>query len=184
MDKPSTIDGYLPEETERSLQLCRYIAQAITDLGDEVTIVGGLVPALSIPTDPQQPDIEPHCGTLDVDMGVSVAIHGVVGWRTVCRRLEMLGFRPDTKQGETRFRYSSPTKGSAFVDLLIASDEPHAPALAPLARIVDPIRARQTALAFIDRQEVRLSGVSINDEAVDCTVLWPRCVCRHQGNGL
>ena len=54
---------------------CLHVATVLGDLlQTELTVVGGLVPSLLIPQSSLPAAAEAHCGTLDVDLGLSLAL--------------------------------------------------------------------------------------------------------------
>ncbi|MCL2723788.1 MAG: hypothetical protein FWD69_05065 [Polyangiaceae bacterium] len=72
MPKPTTAAGYASNQVANVRAACLYLATKVGDLLDELVIVGGLVPTLLI--DQSQDGVEKHVGTLDLDIGMQVAI--------------------------------------------------------------------------------------------------------------
>jgi len=72
--KPTIAEGYSPAAVQLVRAASLYIATKLGDLRDDFVIVGGLVPSLIIPqTD--SPSRRPlHVGTMDVDLGLAIAI--------------------------------------------------------------------------------------------------------------
>ena len=71
--KPTTADGYAPGQLERVRATCLYIATKLGDLMDDLVVVGGLVPSLIIDQDRLPAGVNPHIGTMDLDLGLAFA---------------------------------------------------------------------------------------------------------------
>ena len=74
VSKPVSGDGYAGDQFGRVRQTCLYIATKLGDLLDEIVVVGGLVPNLLIDQNNLPSGVEPHAGTMDLDMGLALAI--------------------------------------------------------------------------------------------------------------
>ena len=70
--KPETSDWYGSDQLERVRGTCLHIATKLGDLLDEVVVVGGLVPYLLVDQNNLPSGLEPHAGTMDLDMGAGV----------------------------------------------------------------------------------------------------------------
>lgn len=117
----ATVDGSVLESA------CLYLAAVLADLmRTQLTIVGGYVPPLLIPQE-ELPEPQRHCGTMDLDVGLSIALLDNALYETVARRLRQSGFRPDVNPdgNRTRQRWCTPADHPAVtVDFLIPSIEP------------------------------------------------------------
>ena len=161
MAKPKTAEGYSPRQLETARAACLSLASVLGDLLGDIVIVGGLVPSLLI--DSAAARAEPHVGTLDVDLGLEVALLNSGRYQTIAERLRLSGFSPDrNEEGNlTRQRWRH-TPSGATVDFLMP---PVASAVAAgtlqnldadLAAIVTP----GLSLAFRDR----LAGVGLRED--------------------
>lgn len=162
--KPSSRDGYDVEQLDRVRQTCIHMATKLGDLLDEIVVIGGLVPYLLIDQENLPSGLEPHAGTMDLDMGLVLAILNRERYRELGIRLRDAGFQPDVNdQGNRKFQ--SWTTGGAHpveVDFLI----PHTDEMdkgnrilhieCDLAAIVTP----GLELAFQDRCRKELSGTT------------------------
>jgi len=72
--KPSLASGYDPRDRDRVHATCLYVATKLGDLIDETVIVGGLVPSLLIDQRRIQTTVDRHVGTMDLDVGLALAI--------------------------------------------------------------------------------------------------------------
>jgi len=73
-NKPTTAAGYHREHVELVRATCLYVATKLGDLSDDVVVVGGLVPSLLIAQDALPVGAEPHVGTMDLDIGLTLAL--------------------------------------------------------------------------------------------------------------
>jgi hypothetical protein len=73
-DKPSFASEYRNEHAELVRQTCLYVATKLGDLVDELVVVGGLVPSLLIPEESVTRGEDIHVGTMDLDLGLSLAL--------------------------------------------------------------------------------------------------------------
>ena len=167
MPKPSTQEGYSRKQIEVVKSTCLYVATKLGDLLDDVVIVGGLVPSLLIEPDSLPEGEAPHVGTLDLDVGLTIALLQEERYKKLTERLRAAGFEPDVsdKGNPTRQRWQI-LNGKATVDFLIA------PSLETdkggRIRNIEPDFAAVIVpgldLAFEDRRQIDLSGVSIMGE--------------------
>ncbi len=123
MDGPHSYDDYLRADPERARRTCLHMATVLGDvMRTDLTIVGGLTPSLLVRQDATSPDHEAHCGTQDVDIGLSLAIVDDETYAEVAKRLRSHGFAADKKAtGETvvqRWR-TPPGLPAMTIDFLI-----------------------------------------------------------------
>ena len=137
---------------------------------DNVVVIGGLVPSLLIPQDPQAAVTNPHVGTMDLDLGLDVELLTTGLYQPLTNRLRAAGFTLDTNDrgNPTRQRWlpasSLPGVG---IDFLIqptrATDRGGA------LRNIQPDFAAVIApglhLAFEDSVAVSLVGTTIAGES-------------------
>lgn len=161
MSKPNASE-YTPQLTELVRATCLYVATRLGDLVDELVVIGGLVPSLIIPP---RDDIEPHMGTMDLDVGLAVTLLDSGRYQEVAERLRSAGFKPDTNQkgnpSRQRWRIEDVT-----VDFLIAPTlaDDRGGKLRDLEPDFAAIIAPGLELAFRDRQRVSMSGTTIRGE--------------------
>jgi hypothetical protein len=86
-EKPLFASDYSREQAELVRQTCLYVATKLGDLLDELVVVGGLVPSLLIPEEsvPRGEDI--HVGTIDLDLGLSLALLDAQRYEELTARL-------------------------------------------------------------------------------------------------
>jgi hypothetical protein len=94
-EKPTTAAGYDPEFVVRARATCLHMATILGDFMGDLVVVGGLVPALIIDQGALPPGAEPHVGTLDLDLGLALAVLDEKRYQEISERLRRSGFRQD-----------------------------------------------------------------------------------------
>jgi len=167
-DKPATAAGYQREHLELVRATCLYIATKLGDLKDDLVVIGGLVPSLLVDLESSKRDVEPHAGTMDLDLGLTAATLDNGRYREISERLRRAGFvRAENDAGNvTRQRWKIEAKEKATIDFLIPPTSPgdRGGALRNLEPDFAAIIAPGLHLAFRDRQLVTLSGPTIFGE--------------------
>ena len=164
--KPSSGDEYGAEQLGVVRRSCLHLATKLGDLLDEIVVVGGLVPYLLIDQENLPSGLEPHAGTMDLDMGLALAILNRERYRELAVRLRDAGFEPElNEQGNRRLQtWIARAPQLVRVDFLIppASEPDEGGALlhieADLAAIVTP----GLELAFKDQCRKELSGETLD----------------------
>ncbi len=167
-DKPKRAADYKSEQVELVRATCLYVATKLGDLMDELVVVGGLVPSLLIDQETLPEDTEAHVGTMDLDVGLTLALLDEGRYRKLTERLRDAGFTMDKNDdgNPTRQRWKITNSGTVTVDFLIQ------PSLAGdkggKLRDIEPdfaaIIAPGLKLAFQDRQRVSIDGRTIFGE--------------------
>jgi hypothetical protein len=104
-EKPLYASGYRREQVELVQQTCLYVATKLGDLLDELVVVGGLVPSLLIPEDSLSEGVDPHIGTMDLDLGLALALLNGHRYEALTERLRKNGFQPDVnEEGKPTFQ--------------------------------------------------------------------------------
>ena len=160
--KPSSGDGYGTEQLDSVRRTCLYMATKLGDLLNEIAVVGGLVPYLLVDQENLPSGLEPHAGTMDLDMGLALAILNRERYRELGARLRDAGFKPDVnEQGNKRWQtWIVHTPHPVRVDFLIPpTDETEGGGallhIEPdLAAIVTP----GLELAFQDQRRIELAA--------------------------
>ena len=164
ISKPPASDGYGPEQLGFVRRTCIYMATKLGDLLDEIVVVGGLVPYLLVDQQNLLPGLEPHAGTMDLDMGLALAILNRERYRELGARLRDAGFEPDVnEQGNVRLQtWTALTPHPVRVDFLIPPTD-EAETGGTLLHIEPDLAAIVTLgleLAFKDQRRIDLSGVT------------------------
>ena len=166
--KPNHASGYSSGQVEHVRATCLYIATKLGDFLDEIVIVGGLVPSLLIDQAAVTVPDDRHVGTLDLDVGLALAILDDGRYQALTERLRQAGFSEDVndegKPTRQRWKIDGPPK--VTVDFLIApslaGDRPGK--LRNIEKDFAAIIAPGLHLAFVDKQRVRLDGRTLRGE--------------------
>jgi len=167
-DKPATAAGYRIGQVELVREVCLYFATMLGDLMDELVVIGGLVPSLLIRQDDLPEGAEAHAGTVDLDVGLTLALLDEGRYRTLTERLRRAGFEQDVNEegNPTRQRWRINQLEKATVDFLIQPSLPDD--RGGKLRDIEPDFAAVIApglhLAFEDRERVVLDGRTIMGE--------------------
>lgn len=119
--KPKHASGYQPKSVLRVRQTPLFIASKLGDLMENIVVVGGRVPYLLVEQE-GLPAPRRHVGTIDLDLGLSLAILDDERYREVAARLRAEGFKADEKtEGRIRRQTWALRKGAdeVTVDFLI-----------------------------------------------------------------
>ena len=167
-DKPKRASEYKSEQVELVRSTCLYVATKLGDLMDEVVVVGGLVPSLLIDQGALPEGASAHVGTMDLDVGLKLALLDEGRYRTLTQRLRDAGFAQDqTEEGRpTRQRWRVTGLGSATVDFLIPPSltTDQGGKLRDIEKDFAAIIAPGLKHAFQDRRRVRIEGKTIFGE--------------------
>ena len=167
-EKPKRASEYRSEQVQLVRATCLYVATRLGDLMDEVVVVGGLVPSLLIDQEALPESTPAPVGTIDLDVGLKLALLDEGRYRTLTERLRDAGFEPDrTDDGRpTRQRWRVAGTDAVTVDFLIppslASDQ--GGRLRNIEKDFAAVIAPGLKLAFQDRRRVRLVGRTIFGE--------------------
>lgn len=147
---------------------CLYVATKLGDLMDDLVVVGGLVPSLIINQGELAEGADPHVGTMDLDVGLAVALLDQGRYRTITDRLRKAGFAQDVNQegNPTRQRWKIERVGKVTVDFLIPPTQPGDTGgrLRDIEADFAAVIAPGLHLAFQDRLCLSLSGRTIMGE--------------------
>jgi hypothetical protein len=167
-DKPRLASEYKSEQVELVRAACLYVATKLGDLMDDLLIVGGLVPSLIIDQETLGEDVDPHVGTMDLDVGLQLALLNEGRYRELSGRLRDAGFKMDTNDAgkPTRQRWAIGDAGTVTLDFLIQpSREGDKPGrLRDLEADFAAIIAPGLRCAFRDRKRVTLQGTTLFGE--------------------
>ena len=166
--KPTRASDYTAEQVALVRTVCLFIATKLGDLMDELVVVGGLVPSLIIDQSTLSPETDAHVGTMDLDVGLTLAIFDEKRYEALAERLKRAGFVPDTnEEGRlTHQRWKVKDSENVTVDFLIppSDDRDRGGSLKHIQSDFAAIVTPGLRLAFIDRQRITLSGRTVIGE--------------------
>jgi len=170
-DKPKQASEYKSEQVELVRATCLYVATKLGDMMDDLIIVGGLVPSLIVDQTTLPQDVDTHVGTMDLDVGLQLALLDEGRYRKLTERLRDAGFAMDKNDdgNPTRQRWTITNSGTVTVDFLIPpSREGDRPGK---LRDIEPdfaaIIAPGLRCAFRDRQHITLQGRTLFGEKAE-----------------
>lgn len=165
-----TAADYTPEQTELIRAATLTAATILGDYMDDLAVVGGLVPSLLIPPTALPAGADPHVGTMDLDLGLDLAILDDHRYEGIAERLRDSGFIPDTseKGNEVRQRWTHSRNPLAKIEFLIppVSAEAVPGKLQPLERGLAAFIIEGLEVAFNERVHVRLEGTTLFGETI------------------
>lgn len=131
-------------------------------------MVGGLVPSLLIDQEAGDTALEPHVGTMDLDIGLAAALLDQGRYRELSDRLRRSGFSPDENEtgNPTRQRWKFEAREKVTIDFLMPPTSPddRGGSLRDLEPDFAAVIAPGLHLAFRDRTHLSLSGQTIVGE--------------------
>lgn len=168
-EKPIASKEYSTEQNQLVRATCLYLATILGDCMDDIVIVGGLVPSLLIDQNVLPAGAERHVGSMDLDIGLTLAIFEGKRYEAVTERLRRAGFSPDeSEQGNpTRQRWKITESGrKATVDFLIppANDSEQGGTIRDIQGDFAAVITPGLRFAFLDRKKIDLSGITIRGE--------------------
>lgn len=160
--KPNSSAGYRASDYLAIVSTCLYVATKLGDYRDDMVIVGGLVPSLLVDQTQSLPNFESHSGTMDLDVGLSLAILDEKRYEGLTARLRGAGFEPDhNEQGNRSMqRWRTKFDPPVTIDFLIpvSSNADLGGSLKHIERDFAPLVNECLHLAFEDRKLVTLNG--------------------------
>jgi hypothetical protein len=169
-EKFSFASEYPREQAELVKQTCLYVATKLGDLLDELVVVGGLVPSLLIPEESVSQGEDIHIGTMDLDLGLSLAFLDAERYEELTARLGRAGFEPDVNEiGNPtfqRWKIEPPGRLKVTVDFVIppSRDEDEGGKIRHIEKDFAAVITPGLHLAFKDRQKRSLRGTTILGE--------------------
>jgi hypothetical protein len=167
-EKPSRAADYGKEQIQLVKATCLYIATVLGDYMEQVVIVGGLVPSILIDQKNLPDGADSHVGTMDLDMGLTLAIFDEKRYQAITDRLRTAKFSPDVnEQGNlTRQRWKIEEDGKVTVDFLVppASDADQGGQIKDIENDFAAVITPGLELAFKDKIKITLDDSTIFGE--------------------
>ncbi|MBI5059929.1 hypothetical protein HZB60_09165 [candidate division KSB1 bacterium] len=168
--KPRHADEYVADTTQIVVRTSLHLATILGDFQDDIVVIGGMVPYFLV-DQTEQPYEQKHIGSMDVDLGLSVALLHDHRYEAIADRLRNSGFEPGTNRdgNVTRQRWRHPRFDNAIVDFLMdANGEPSKlqNLTGDLAAIVTP----GIGLAFRDFEQILLAGQTLDGANVERSI--------------
>jgi hypothetical protein len=166
--KPKHASEYQSEQAQVVRATCLYVATKLGDMMDDLVIVGGLVPSLIVDQTALPDHVDAHVGTMDLDVGLQLALLDEGRYRRLTQRLRDAGFTMDTNDegSPTRQRWAITSSDRVTVDFLIppSREGDRAGRLRDIEPDFAAIIAPGLRCAFRDRQRVTVEGRTLLGE--------------------
>lgn len=167
-EKPSSAAEYSEEQVQLVTATCLYVATILGDYMEQVVIVGGLVPSILIDQKNLPDGADSHAGTMDLDMGLTLAIFDNKRYQAITDRLRSAKFSPDVnEQGNlTRQRWKIEKARKVTIDFLVppVSEDDEGGQIKDIEKDFAAVITPGLELAFKDRIKVTLEGYTIFGE--------------------
>ena len=166
--KPKRASEYKSEQVDLVRATCLYVATKLGDLMDDLVIIGGLVPSLIVEQTALPDGADAHVGTMDLDVGLQLALLDEGRYRKLTERLRDAGFEMDKNddRNPARQRWTITGAGTVTVDFLIppSREGDRGGRLRDIEPDFAAIIAPGLMCAFRDQQTVTLDGRTLFDE--------------------
>ena len=146
-DKPKRGSEYRSEQFELVRATCLYLATKLGDMTDDLVIVGGLVPSLIVDQTALPEDVAAHVGTMDLDVGLQLALLDEGRYRKLTERLRDAGFTMDKNEdGKLSLRSQQARAGELRLLLSLSAyiSEPTSPVDRPPIELMRPPASYQS----------------------------------------
>lgn len=176
-EKPKQIDGYEANQTERAEQVLLEIWSHLGGYREHFVLVGGLAPRYLVPQN--QPNIPKHCGTLDVDLAVSLAVADIRAYASIRSRLERMGLKPGVNREGNMQRHSftmPAAEGPVVVDFLTTVYDGPATTIRAVERHLSAIQVEGLGLALVDPVKISITDKTLTGGLVTETIQVSRPV--------
>ena len=161
-NKPTTAAGYEPDNLGDVYSTCLYLATRFGDFLDDIVVVGGLVPSLLVNQSELIWDTDSHAGTLDLDLGLALALLDEERYQNFVERLHEAGLAPDLNESgnPSHQRWRTTFNPSVTIDFLIppSADDDEGGRLRHILPGFAAFITPGLHTAFSDRQRVALQG--------------------------
>jgi len=167
-EKPSRATDYSKAQIQLVKETCLYIATVLEDYMEQAVIVGGLVPSILIDQKNLPDGADTHVGTIDLDLGLTLAIFDEKRYQAITDRLRSAKFSPDVnEQGNlTRQRWKIEEAGKVTIDFLVppVSEDDEGGQIKDIEKDFAAVITPGLELAFKDRIKIALEGYTIFGE--------------------
>lgn len=165
MPKPQDITGYTSGTTRLAEQGLLEVWRHLGPFHNHLVLVGGLVPRYLVGT-PAHTRQKPHCGSMDVDLGVSLAVANVKTYATIRERLiGSMGFVPGANTAGRQQRHSfvkTIAPGELIVDFLTVNYGGPKAKIRAVEKNLSAIQTEGLGLALANPLTVEVSGTLLS----------------------
>ncbi len=166
-DNSQVITDYDRGTTDTIVRTCLHLATALDDIKEDIVLIGGMAPYFLVDQTANE-YVQPHCGSKDVDLVLSVALIDEERYDTIADRLQGSGFEQSLNEHGKRSHqtWRHKTYLNAVVEFLVdvKGMQGKTQHLAPeLAAFIAP----GVQLAFEDKRLIKLKGVTFDGAKVE-----------------
>ena len=167
--KPDKYSGYSPCQTELAEQVLLEVWASLGEFRKDMVLVGGLAPRYIVSSFESSGIIAPHCGTMDVDLGISLAVADKNTYGEIRETLvDRLGFSPGVNQrgNEQRHSFIKEIDGmDVNIDFLTSVyGGPKDSIMREIEEEISAIQVRGLGLALLDPLKIDISGQMLSGE--------------------
>ncbi len=165
-DKPQQIGDYDVVRTELAERVLLEVWGRLGEFHDFLVLVGGMVPRYLIPQASETAEAAPvHCGTMDVDLGISLAVADAETYETIRVTLtDRLGFEPglNPEGREQRHSFVKSVSGVLInIDFLTTEYDGPTSVIRKVQRTLSAIQVEGLGLALNDPFRVTIHGSTL-----------------------
>jgi len=163
-EKPQQVEGYTKDAGVLAESALLDIWRFLGDFHEHLVLVGGLVPRYLVDRSKSEFIIERpgHCGSMDVDLGVSLAVANEKTYRTIRKTLvDKLGFKPGANEAgrEQRHSFVKEIEGNdVILDFLTVKYGGPPAKIREIEESLSAIQAEGLGLALRDPLIVEITG--------------------------
>jgi hypothetical protein len=166
MAKPEHSEDYSPMQTELAERVLLEAWSRLGEYHDHLVLVGGLVPRYLVDQKKAVLRNEGHCGTMDVDLGLSIAIADLDVYHSIRQTLTDMGFTPGTNErGREQLHSFENMINEVNVSIDFLTTEYNGPQNSLMRGVQDELRAIQIkglGLALMDPLKIDIIGTLLS----------------------
>src|SRR3989339_79635 len=167
MAKPDTMAGYQTVQTELAERVLLEAWSLLGDYRDYLVLIGGLVPRYLCPG----VLADPHCGSMDVDFGISLAVADIHVYTSIVASLKKMGFVPGkNERGRDRMHSFEKTIEGKLLNIDFLTVKYDGPKESLMRGVTEELRAIQVeglGLALNSPLSIPISGELLSGGRVD-----------------
>lgn len=162
MNKPQTYHEYSKEQTELAEQVLLEVWSRLGQYRSFLVLVGGLVPRYIVDQRKAAKQNAAHHGSMDVDLGISMAVKDLEAYHSIRETLFSLGFRQSTNErGNPQMHSFVKDINNVPVNIDFLTTEYDGPEDSLMRGVKDELRAIQVeglGLAFVNPLMIKITG--------------------------
>ena len=162
MNKPQTYHEYSKEQTELAEQVLLEVWSRLGQYRSFLVLVGGLVPRYIVDQEKAAQQNATHHGSMDVDLGISMAVKDLEAYHSIRETLFSLGFRQSTNErGNPQMHSFVKDINNVPVNIDFLTTEYDGPEDSLMRGVKDELRAIQVeglGLAFVNPLMIKITG--------------------------